>query len=215
MKIVNALAVLVVFLAVACVGMHLYIVETELNEVRQTANQQSGQNELLDAASRAIAFASETQYIAVMAEERAAELAAKLDVASLIVACLEEQLEQATSVVESQCEQLRELIDLNSELQTNSDWQTEEMGRVLEEQAALEEELIDALQVAEDRRMALAEVQERLELTTVQLTEALEQIEILLIQIELERMEHQLELAEKEAEQSDLPPIYINPESFE
>jgi hypothetical protein len=162
--------------------MHLYVVETELNEVRQTASQQGELTQALWAADRAIVFASETQYIAVMAEERAAELAAKLDTASLIVAVLEEQLEQATSVVESQCEQLRELIDLNSELQADSAWQYGEMERILEEQAILEEELIDARQVAGDRRVALAEIQERLDVAEAE-------IEKLLALIERERME--------------------------
>lgn len=162
MKTVNTLALVVVFLAVGCVGMHLYIVETELNDVRQTQVHQAELNGALEAANHAIVFATETQYIAVMAEERAAELASKLDIASLIVATLEEQLEHATSVVESQCEQLRDLIDLNSELQTNSTRQDTEMDQMREEQGVLEEELIDALRVAETRRMALVEARERL-----------------------------------------------------
>jgi hypothetical protein len=169
MKIVNTLTVLVVLMAVACVGMHLYIVEGEFNVVRQTTIQQAELNGALEAADRAIVFATETQYIAVMAEERACELGAKLDAASLIVGILEEHLEQATSVVESQCEQIRELIDLNSDLQSNSTWQDEEMARILAEQQVLEEELIDALHVAEDRRLALVEAQGRIDVTAATL----------------------------------------------
>lgn len=155
MKFINNFVVLIVLLAVACVGMHLYIVEGELNDVREAKAYNTEIAEILNQEAAAIRFAKNSQYVAVMAEERATALAYKLDIAASMVATLEEQLAQATATVESQCESIRDLIDQNSELHNNNTWLQTEMERLEAHLDTLRDELEEALE-------SLGEVQEEL-----------------------------------------------------
>jgi len=145
MKLMVNFVVVITLLAVACVGMHLYIVEGEMNDIRQAKAYNVEVSSALEAGNRAIRFAESTQYIAVMAEERASELAYKLDVAAAMVCSLEEQLAQATSTVESQCDSIKELIDQNSELQNDNQWMMVELDSVKARLATAEAELEEAL----------------------------------------------------------------------
>lgn len=158
MKLVVNFVVILILLAVACVGMHLYIVEGELNEIRRAKAYNTEVSRALESGNRAICFAEGTQYIATMAEERASELAYKLDVAASMVCSLEEQLAQATATVESQCESIRDLIDQNSELQNDNQWMSTELESVKARLETAEAELEEALISLDETILELEDV---------------------------------------------------------
>ena len=122
MRILNLLIALVAALTIGCVGLHLYSVEDEMNEIRQAwkFNVELRATNLMH--QKALDFARDTQYVALMAEERATELAYKLNIAASMVATLEEHLKNALLTVETQAVEIQDLIDQNSELQNNNQW---------------------------------------------------------------------------------------------
>lgn len=141
MKYYIQLVTLITLLAVACVGMHVYVVESELKDIRELHQQNLGTVALLNQASDAITFAKSTQIIAIMAEERAYELAYKLDVAASVIGTLEAQLVESISALEAQSLQLQDLIDQNSELQTTNSWNEGEIVRLNREMQTLKDDL--------------------------------------------------------------------------
>jgi hypothetical protein len=170
MRILNLLIALVAALTVGCVGLHLYIVEDEMNEIRQAWKFNVELRAANLTSKDALDFARDTQYIALMAEERATELAYKLNVAASIVATLEEHLENAILTVETQAAEIQDLIDQNSELQNNNQWMMDENERL--------RTLVEAVKV--DLEAALAALDEKaieLEETTTELQNVLEELE--------------------------------------
>jgi hypothetical protein len=141
MKYYIQLVTLITLLAVACVGMHVYVVESELNDARELQQQNLATMAILNQASDAITFARSTQIIAIMAEERAYELAYKLDVAASVIGTLEAQLVESISALESQSLQLQDLIDQNSELQTTNSWNTVELERLKRKLQTVQDDL--------------------------------------------------------------------------
>jgi chromosome segregation ATPase len=157
MKILNLLLALVTMLTVGCVGLHLYIVEDELNEIRQARKfnvEMEAENTI---AQSALVFARDTQYIALMAEERATELAYKLTRAASMVATLEEQLTNAIATVETQALEIQDLIDQNSELQTGNQWMEGELQRLRADVDSARRDLETALAALDDKTIELAE----------------------------------------------------------
>lgn len=155
MKFMVHFVLMITLLAVSCVGMHLYILEGEMNEVRQAQMYNAEVSTALEYGGRGLRFAEATQYIATMAEERASELAYKLDVAASMVCSLEEQLAQATATVESQCETIKDLIDQNSELQNDYQWMSTELESVKARLATAKAELEEALLTLDETTLEL------------------------------------------------------------
>jgi len=163
MRFINLLIALVMTMTIASVGLQLYVVEDEMNEIRQG---RAYNKELMEAnltAREAVQFAQGTQYIAVMAEERATELGYKLEVAASIVATLEEQLENATATVERQAEEIQDLIDQNSELQNDYQWMSEEKLRLESQLETTKAELEAALNSLSEATVELDEKTKKLE----------------------------------------------------
>lgn len=126
MRILNLLIALVTALTIGCVGLHLYIVEDEMNEIRQARKFNVELRAANLTSQDALDFARDTQSVALMAEERATELAYKLNIAASMVATLEEHLENALLTVETQAVEIQDLIDQNSELRNNNQWMMDE-----------------------------------------------------------------------------------------
>ncbi len=117
MKFVNTLVIMLVFFALSYVAGYTLVVENELDRFRQARINNTEELEAITQATEALEFARNSQYVAVMAEERASELSYKLNVVASIMASLEEQLLQAELIIEEQSEQIQDLVDQNNELQ--------------------------------------------------------------------------------------------------
>jgi len=162
MKFMVNLVLVITLLATACVGLHLYIVEGEMNEIRQAKAYNTEVSHSLEYGVRGLLFAEQTQYIATMAEERASELAYKLDMAASMVSSLEEQLAQATATVEAQCETIKDLIDQNSELQNDNQWMATELKSVKARLVIAERELGEALLSLDETTLELEAAKKRI-----------------------------------------------------
>ena len=169
MRILNLLIALVAMLTVGCVGLHLYIVEDEMNEIRQARKFNVELRTANLTSQDALAFARDTQYIALMAEERATELAYKLNVAASMVKTLEEHLKNALLTVETQATEIQDLIDQNSELQNNNQWMMEENERLKAQIEIIKADLEAALVALDEKAIELDETNIELEAMVLEL----------------------------------------------
>lgn len=163
MRILNLLIALVAALTVGCVGLHLYIVEDEMNEIRQAwkFNVELRAANLMN--QDALDFARDTQYVALMAEERATELAYKLNVAASMVATLEEHLANALLTVETQAVEIQDLIDQNSELRNDNEWMMDENDYLKTLVETVRTDLEAALATLDEKILELEDAQEEVE----------------------------------------------------
>lgn len=177
MRILNLLIALVAALTVGCVGLHLYIVEDEMNEIRQARKFNVELRAANLTSQDALDFAYDTQYVALMAEERATELAYKLNVAASIVATLEEHLENALLTVETQAVEIQDLIDQNSELQNNNQWMMDENERLRDLLETVRIDLETTLAALDEKILELEETTSKLALKRLELQSAQEELE--------------------------------------